>query len=200
LVSTHKSALAGAARRAELEESLRVVGKAECRHGVYTYDDGSVWDSGSGNIIAPPGVDFKDTVAWKMRNMPTGPSAPDDNPKTAYGLAKPDMAVVPPAALLSLMGAMQVGAQKYGPHNWRKDKVSSSVYYAAAHRHLMAWFDGEDVAADSGVHHLGHVMACCAILLDAASIGMLNDNRPRPGAFARVCAEMTKKIGDTTVA
>jgi hypothetical protein len=119
---------------------------------------------------------------------------PDDNPKTRFGLAKPSMSVVPPAALLHLMAAMRNGAGKYGPFNWRGQAVSSTVYYDAAMRHLMAWLDGEDVAVDSGVHHLGHVMACCAIILDAAAVGKLNDNRPPRGEFARLCAEITKAI------
>jgi hypothetical protein len=109
---------------------------------------------------------------------------PDDNPKTKFGVQKPSMSVVPPAALVPLMKAMADGAQKYGAFNWRDKTVSSTVYYDAAMRHLMAWFDGEESAADSGVHHLGHVMACCAIILDAQASATINDNRPRAGGFA----------------
>lgn len=121
--------------------------------------------------------------------------APDDNPKTVFGLAKPAMSAVPPAALLHLMGAMAEGRRKYGHMNWRASAVSSTIYYDAAMRHLMAWFDGERVAADSGVHHLGHVMACCAIILDAESTAMLNDDRPTPGRFAADCESLTRKDG-----
>jgi Domain of unknown function (DUF5664) len=121
-------------------------------------------------------------------------AVPDENPKTAYGITKPSMAVVPPSALLPLMAAMDNGAKKYGAFNWRKDAVSSTIYYAAAMRHLMAWLDGEEAASDSGVHHLGHVMACCAIILDAQAVGKLNDNRPSRGEFSRLCAEMTKPL------
>ena len=106
---------------------------------------------------------------------------PDDNPKTVLGTAKPGVSCVPPVAMLILGQAMANGGEKYGPMNWREKNVSSTVYYDAAMRHLMSWFDGEDYAEDSGVHHLGHVMACCAILLDAARSHSLNDNRPSPG-------------------
>jgi hypothetical protein len=44
----------------------------------------------------------------------------------------------------------------------------------------MAWFNGEECAQDSGVHHLAHAMACLAILLDAKTCGKLNDDRPPP--------------------
>lgn len=120
---------------------------------------------------------------------------PDDNPKTRYGVMKPSMSVVPTTSLIHLMRAMQNGADKYEPFNWRTKNVSSTIYYAAAMRHLMAWFDGEKNAADSGVHHLGHVMACCAIILDAEACETLNDDRPTPGVFAKLVEEFTAKNG-----
>lgn len=117
---------------------------------------------------------------------------PDDNPKTVQGMKKPSMACVPPIALLHLAHAMMNGEQKYGRMNWREHTVSSSIYYDAAMRHLMAWFDGETFAADSGVHHLGHVMACCAILLDGYSLDVLNDDRNKSslGAFTKTCEQI----------
>lgn len=75
--------------------------------------------------------------------------------------------------------AMKDGAEKYGPFNWRETDVRAEVYYNAAMRHLMQWFQGEDKARDSGVHHLGHAMACMAILIDAEQQGCLIDNRPK---------------------
>lgn len=110
-------------------------------------------------------------------------SYPDGNPKTAMGAKKPDPSVVPPAGRLHLATAMMNGAEKYGPFNWRDQPISSRPYIAAAMRHLEAYLDGEDfsqdtVAAGKPVHHLAHVMACCAILLDATEVGCLNDNRP----------------------
>jgi len=118
----------------------------------------------------------------------------EENPKTRYGVAKPSMATVPPVALVHLMLAMGNGADKYGRMNWRETSVLSSIYYAAAMRHLMAWFDGQELDADSGVHHLGHVMACCAIILDANACHTLDDDRPRPGTAAEVLKRYTKEI------
>ena len=109
---------------------------------------------------------------------------PDGNPKTAIGAAKLPLDLVPPTAVQHLAAAFKDGGVKYGPFNWREQQVSSTVYYAAALRHLFAWFDGEDFAQDSGVHHLAHAMACMAIVLDAESVGMLNDNRPTAGKAA----------------
>lgn len=116
---------------------------------------------------------------------------PDNNPKTAVGVSKAPLHFIPPVALVHLGLAMEDGGSKYGLMNWREFTVSTSVYYDAMLRHLLAYWDGENDALDSKVHHLGHVMACAAILLDAASTNRLNDDRPKfPGQvsaeFARV--------------
>lgn len=117
---------------------------------------------------------------------------PDDNPKTAFGLKKVPLHLVPPIAVAQMSLAFENGAGKYGPFNWREKTISSTVYYGAAMRHLQAWYDGEDFAPDSGVHHLAHVMACCAMVLDGASIGKLNDNRPPGGALPKFLEEFSK--------
>jgi hypothetical protein len=102
----------------------------------------------------------------------------DTNPKAALGAAKPGLSVVPSTALYAMAAAHMDGAYKYGAHNWRVSGVSARTYYDAAMRHLTAWWEGEQIAPDSGVPHLGHVMACMAILLDAEANGQLNDDRP----------------------
>lgn len=107
---------------------------------------------------------------------------PDNNPKTAIGVTKVPLHLVPPSAKHFLAQALADGAKKYGPYNWRDASISVSVYKAAAERHLDAFWDGEDNAPDSGIHHVAHAMACCALILDAMTIGRLNDDRPSKGA------------------
>lgn len=102
------------------------------------------------------------------------------NPKDAYGKRKPGVSKVPASSLLHLGMAMENGARKYGAFNWRDHPVLCSVYHDAAFRHLLCYFEGEDTDQDSGLHHLGHVMACCAIILDAEEQGTLKDDRPDP--------------------
>ncbi len=118
---------------------------------------------------------------------------PDSNPKTRVGITKAPMHLVPSVPIIHESLAFADGAAKYGPFNWRDEPVSSSVYLAAAKRHLDAWFDGEDFAADSGVHHLAHVRACMAILLDAEAAGTLNDDRPTPGGAAALLGALQNR-------
>jgi len=100
------------------------------------------------------------------------------NPKAAAGAAKPSIAVIPSSALYAAAAAHMDGAYKYGAHNWRISGVRASTYYAAVQRHLQAWWEGEQLADDSGIPHLGHALACINILIDAETCGKLTDDRP----------------------
>jgi hypothetical protein len=113
---------------------------------------------------------------------------PDNNPKTALGIKKAPLHLVPPVATALEAMAFADGDRKYGPYNWRENKVSASIYISACKRHLDAWFDGEDKSRDARVHHLAHARACLGILLDAEASGALIDDRPPPGATADVLA------------
>ena len=123
---------------------------------------------------------------------------PDNNPKTAAGSKKVPLHLVPPAAIHFLAMAMADGAKKYGPYNWRDAAISVSTYKAAAQRHWDAYWDGEDLALDSGVHHLAHAMACSALLLDALTVGKLVDDRPTKGAAPQLQAEYANNNREVT--
>ena len=88
---------------------------------------------------------------------------------------------------------MENGAKKYGPFNWRSNKVIASIYIGAAMRHLESWYDGEENAKDSGVPHLGHALASIGILVDALTTGNLVDDRPVPGSAASLIEKFEKK-------
>lgn len=106
---------------------------------------------------------------------------PDGNPKSLQGAKKYSLRYLPLPAAVEVNRALEDGAKKYGAANWRKTGVAASVYVDAALRHLAQWYDGgQKSAADSGVHNLGHAMACLAILIDAESCDKLIDDRPEP--------------------
>lgn len=116
------------------------------------------------------------------------------NPKDLIGIEKPPISLVPPVSVIYEAMALRDGAAKYGPYNWRANKVQASIYIDAFNRHVMAWLDGEDFARDSGVHHLAHAKACLGIILDAEANGSLVDDRPQTGATSKVLQELTDFI------
>lgn len=117
------------------------------------------------------------------------------NPKDLLGAKKVSLTKFPAVAILHGAHAMMDGARKYGPYNWRENKVICSIYIDAAERHLREWFDASiEVAEDSDVDHLGHALACIAIILDAKETGNLVDDRPKPGAYQDVIKRLNAKI------
>jgi hypothetical protein len=59
------------------------------------------------------------------------------------GTGKLRMSLIPPAELKRVMQRYLDGAEKYGENNWMLG-MPVSVYYDCAHRHLDAWWNGED--------------------------------------------------------
>lgn len=132
-------------------------------------------------------------VGQKMLDARNKSALPDNNPKTAQGVTKIALNLVPPSVKHYLAKAFADGARKYGAYNWRDKKVSASIYYAALQRHMDAWWDGEDIAEDSKIEHLAHAAACVGILIDAYTSGNLIDDRPTKGAAARLQLDYVKK-------
>lgn len=121
--------------------------------------------------------DHLNELAGPRKVDPTS-KATGTNPKDLIGDTKVSISKFPVVGTIHGAHAMMDGARKYGPYNWRAKEVVAGIYIDAAMRHLMAWFEGEELATDSQVHHLGHAIACCAILLDAQETGNLVDDRP----------------------
>lgn len=121
------------------------------------------------------------------------------NPKDQWGSTKIPFHLWPQTATLQGVIAMLEGGVKYGRSNYRAVGVRSSIYYDAALRHIISWFEGEDLTSDAGVAHLGNALACLAILVDAKAAGILVDDRMYPGGYHKLLAELTpmvKKLQD----
>ena len=127
--------------------------------------------------------------------QPLVPMQDTENPKDVVGERKPPLHLIPAAAEVAESVVMGLGAKKYGPFNWRRTKVKASVYVAAARRHLLQWFDGEDNDPESGASHLAHARACLGILLDAIVTGHVVDDRPPRGAASELIATFTEPEG-----
>jgi hypothetical protein len=130
-------------------------------------------DPSLANVPCPPQNPYQD---WSFGQQPAR-SALGTNPKDLVGSAKVSITKLPAIATVQGAMAMMDGAGKYGPYNWRKNRVIASIYVDAIYRHAMAWYEGQESAGDSSVHHLGHVIACAGIILDAQATGNLVDDR-----------------------
>lgn len=100
------------------------------------------------------------------------------NPKDAVGISKVPMSCIPSPVVMEMALGMMEGARKYGRHNYREAGVRSSVYYDAAMRHLMAWWEGQDIDPGSGLSHISKAMSALCVLRDAMMNDKCTDDRP----------------------
>jgi hypothetical protein len=100
------------------------------------------------------------------------------NPKDAFGIKKASLSCVSAPVLMEVGIGMQEGGAKYGRHNYRVIGVRGSVYYDATMRHLMSWWEGEDIDPDSGLSHVTKAICSLVVLRDAMIQNKFNDDRP----------------------
>ena len=116
------------------------------------------------------------------------------NPKDAIATNKIPMHLWPTTATAMGSLALLYGARLYGRSNWREAGVRASVYVSACQRHLAAWFENEDNDPESNLPHLGHALACLAILVDAQAANKLTDDRQYPGGYRKLMDELTPLV------
>jgi len=116
-------------------------------------------------------------TSWQNESIP-----PVVNPKAAIGAAKAPFFGIPWTAVIELGAVMDGGAHKYGAYNYRDSRISTTTYHDAILRHFMLWADGEDCDPESKASHLAHIMACCALMIDAQENVMLVDDRSKSGS------------------
>lgn len=104
----------------------------------------------------------------------------ESNPKDRIGVRKPPLSTLSMPVLFEAGNALLEGAAKYGRHNYRVIGVRSSVYFDATMRHLAAWWEGQDVDPDSGLHHVTKAIASLMVLRDAMLHDKVHDDRPPP--------------------
>lgn len=116
---------------------------------------------------------------WGLRAWPavTAPTK-ESNPKEAIGDSKVPLWLLSPIAKVKWAMAQFAGLVKYGAWNWRAAGVRASTYLSAIERHLDGYKSGEELDPTDGTDHLGNIMACCAILIEARAAGKLTDDRP----------------------
>lgn len=85
---------------------------------------------------------------------------------------KPPLDLIPWDAVLGAAQVFGFGATKYAPYNWRG--LSKSRLFAAAFRHLIAYWTGEDNDPETGMPHTWHAL-CCVMMLASRHT---RDDRP----------------------
>ena len=125
--------------------------------------------------IVPPLLVGDEHEALTFHPLPT---AKPTNPKDAIGVRKAPLSTVPMGVVVEMGVGMLEGTAKYGRHNYRCAGVRASVYFDALMRHMIAWWEGEDVDQDSGMSHVTKALCTLAVLRDAQMQSMLTDDRP----------------------
>lgn len=100
------------------------------------------------------------------------------NPKDAIGIRKAPLSTVPLGVIVEVGTGMLEGSAKYGRHNYRCAGIRESVYFDATMRHLIAYWEGEDIDPDSGLSHLTKALCSLVVWRDAQVQGMATDDRP----------------------
>jgi hypothetical protein len=111
------------------------------------------------------------------QRAPRGSTNPKDQAAKAEGKVRLDL--LEPAGNAACARALEFGAitKQYGIQNYVQVAISLRTYLAAMQRHLDDLKSGEDFAPDSGVHHIGHILANGHIWLAALEAGTAIDDR-----------------------
>jgi hypothetical protein len=121
------------------------------------------------------------------------------NPKDAAATGRVPLGLLSPIAKAHWALAQHCGRAKYGAWNWREAGARASIYLDAIGRHTDGYLSGETHDPTDGTHHLGNIMACCAILLEAEASGKLVDDRPPTLDMRATYADVEKRLADLTV-
>jgi len=78
-----------------------------------------------------------------------------------YDQGKLRFDLVPARPLMDVVEILTLGANKYRDRNWEAGMPWGRAF-AAAMRHLWAWWGGEDLDPETGKSHLAH--AACSLL------------------------------------
>lgn len=97
--------------------------------------------------------------------MDKGTDMIEHNHEKEHDNAKPRFSLIPHSALWQVMAVLEFEADKYGQDNWRNITNAHERYFNACHRHLNAWWQGENVYDKSGLPHLAHAVCCLLFLM-----------------------------------
>ena len=113
---------------------------------------------------------------------------------------KPRVDLVAPSAMISIARVAEYGVRKYALRNWELGMEYSRIY-SSMQRHLLAWWQGEDIDGGpegSGLPHLDHIIWNAQALVEVdrlVAVGIVPvtaDDRPSAWrARAQAAAQVT---------
>jgi hypothetical protein len=120
--------------------------------------------------------------AHEAARRTTGPAHVEERVTATSGAVKADggkrrLDLVPVDPVLDVADVLTFGANKYADRNWEKGFPYGRPY-AAAMRHLLAWWNGETNDPETGLSHLAHAATNIMFLLEYAHSGAGEDDRP----------------------
>ena len=120
-------------------------------------------------VYEEPVVEVVDNVIDVTPDIKVEEGVKNDDAKTRWDL-------VPYDVIEKMAEGYTHGAAKYSPNNWRKGMRWGRMF-AALQRHLQAFWRGEDIDKDSGLHHLSLAMCELGMLYGNALSGTGKDDR-----------------------
>lgn len=84
-----------------------------------------------------------------------------NNKAKKFDSGKPRYDLLPAEALEEVVKVLTMGAEKYGDRNW-ENGLDYGRCFAAAQRHMWAWWNRQDLDPESGLTHLAH--ACVNLM------------------------------------
>ena len=75
-----------------------------------------------------------------------------------YNTGKPKWSLVHMHSLVPMIRVLEYGSLKYAPFNWQKPMKRDELL-DSMQRHLAALIDGKELDDESGLSHIGHIMA-----------------------------------------
>ena len=101
---------------------------------------------------------------------------PASHSGTKYDSGKPQLSIIPPAAMEAIAKVFMFGAKKYTRDNFRGGFARTRLLDATL-RHIYADLDGEDLDPESGLPHLWHAACSLCMLITNISEGRSEDDR-----------------------
>lgn len=97
-------------------------------------------------------------------------------PAMKFDGEKPRTDLIPWDAVMEAAKVFTFGAAKYDDRNYFG--LAQSRLFGAVQRHLIAWYEGEDVDPETDMSHLSHALCGVMMLLEKEMHGLGEDDRP----------------------